>query len=462
MKRLFPETSRRKAIQPLSKWWLWVSIAVASVVAIPWLIGPSCPDKIVIATGSESGAYYAFAQQYKEELAQNGIELEIINTAGSVENRQLLRDSKVDIAFIQGGIDHVDGDETLSSLASLYLEPMWVFHRRGLSIEDLSDLKYCKIAIGSEGSGTNDLAVKLLKENQVAPEPGASANDSASQAIIRSNVTQFINLGGDEAEAALLNGDIDAMFAVVSAKSDMVKRMLSDHRVSTLNMKRADGYCTKYRYLSTVNLPEGFFDFAKNIPPQSIQLVAPSANLVARDDIHPALVPLLLDVMKTCHRDGGVFEKPGEFPNDRLVDFSMNRDAQRYFSNGAPFFYKVLPFQFAAWLDQVKLLVFPLITLLFPLVKIAPPIYRWSIRVKIFRWYKILRDIDVRLESERDEFDFEQELERLELLECELANVSVPLSYMEEFYNLKLHVAYVRDQLERKSQFKGGSIKIAA
>ena len=463
MNQLFPKSAKRKTGNPLLSWWIWVSIAIASIAVIPWLIGPSCPDKIVIATGSENGAYFAFANQYKEELAKNGIELEIVQTAGSVENHRMLNNGDIDIAFIQGGIDHDKDTGQLRSLASLYLEPLWVFHRSDVQISDLADLKNKRVAIGNQGSGTRDLAVKLMRENNVDDQTQSNNEQTTARwELTSAGRTEFVEIGGSEAQQALLNKKIDAMFAVVSAESDLVKSMIADPRVTTLDMVRADAYCTKYRYLSKVTLPEGFFDFESNIPAKPIQLVAPSANLVATKDLHPALVPLLLDMTKSCHHAGGVFEKPGDFPNENLVDFKLNRNAQRYFANGAPFFYRILPFQLAAWLDQVKLLIFPMVTLLLPLIKIAPPIYRWSIRVKIYRWYRILRDIDIRLASELEDFDFDQEIDRLELLESELANVSVPLSYMEEFYNLKLHVAHVRNQLERQSRTRIAKYSSAA
>ena len=463
MSQLFPKSAKRKTGNPLLSWWIWVSIAIASIAVIPWLIGPSCPDKIVIATGSENGAYFAFANQYKDELAKNGIELQIVQTAGSVENHQMLNNGDVDIAFIQGGIDHGQDTGHLRSLASLYLEPLWVFHRSDVKIGDLSDLKNKRVAIGNQGSGTRDLAVKLMRENNVDDQTRSYDEQATAQwDLTNAGRTEFVEIGGSEAQQALLNNKIDAMFAVVSAESDLVKCMIADPRVATLDMARADAYCTKYRYLSKAILPEGFFDFESNIPAKSIQLVAPSANLVATKDLHPALVPLLLDMTKSFHHAGGVFEKPGDFPNENLVDFKLNRNSQRYFANGAPFFYRILPFQLAAWLDQVKLLIFPMVTLLLPLIKIAPPVYRWSIRVKIYRWYRILRDIDIRLASELEEFDFDQEIDRLELLGNELANVSVPLSYMEEYYNLKLHVAHVRNQLERQSRTRFAKYSSAA
>ena len=105
-------------------------------------VGPPPPDRITIATGSRQGAYFAFAERYREILARDGVTVEVRETQGSVENIALLEspDSGVDVAFVQGGTgSYATGDE-LVSLASLYYEPMWVFYRRGMPHERVIDL----------------------------------------------------------------------------------------------------------------------------------------------------------------------------------------------------------------------------------------------------------------------------------------------------------------------------------
>jgi hypothetical protein len=104
----------------------------------------------------------------------------------------------------------------------------------------------------------------------------------------------------------------------------------------------------------------------------------------------------------------------------------------------------------AVRLDQVKLLALPLFTLLLPLLKVAPPVYRWRIRSKIYRWYRVLRKIDEKLKQAGPDTDFAPDIARLRELDDELTDVSVPLSYMEEAYNLRLHVAYLLDKLAAK------------
>ena len=68
---------------------------------VAWqFVNPAPPRTVVIATGQQDGAYFLFAERYRELLAADGIELQIRQTAGSIENIRLLEDesSAVDLA----------------------------------------------------------------------------------------------------------------------------------------------------------------------------------------------------------------------------------------------------------------------------------------------------------------------------------------------------------------------------
>jgi TRAP-type uncharacterized transport system substrate-binding protein len=421
-----------------------LTICVIAGIATPWLIGPSCPRRLAIATGSKEGAYFAFAQRYGEILARDGVTLEIRSTAGSVENRDLLTSNaeEVSLAIIQGGVAEtkLEGGQ-LESLASLYLEPVWVFYRGDALLDRLTGLRGKRIAVDRTGSGTRALALRLLEENDVATE-----------ADRRASGTTLVDWGGNRASQALQAGEIDAAFFVISPQSPIVRQLLEADGVQLLSFRRAAAYQRKYPYLSSVTLSEGMLDLKNNVPSRDIVLLAPAANLVCRSHLHDALVPLVLDAVTQVHEQGGFMEEQGAFPTLRYIEYPVNARARRYFKSGRPLFYRILPFRLAVWLDQVKLILLPLFTLLLPLLKAAPPIYRWSIRSKIYRWYRVLREVDLKVKQSDPDTDFAPDIVKLRTLDDELSEVSVPLSYMEEFYNLRLHVAYLLEKVQDRQQ----------
>ena len=72
---------------------------------------------------------------------------------------------------------------------------------------------------------------------------------------------------------------------------------------------------------------------------------------------------------------------------------------------------------------------------------------RWRTRRKIYLWYSDLREIDQRLVAGLSGPELDQELARLKDIEHQVAHVDVPLSYMEEFYHLRLHLGMLQQHL---------------
>jgi len=101
-------------------------------------------------------------------------------------------------------------------------------------------------------------------------------------------------------------------------------------------------------------------------------------------------------------------------------------------------------------LDRLKILVLPFLALLIPLFRLAPPLYKWRIRSKIYRWYATVREIDSTVQKNATPGDAESLLNRLTELEREVASVSVPLSYTGELYNLRLHIGFLQEELEKR------------
>lgn len=405
---------------------LGIFIAIIGFVIAYQFVEPSPPKTITIATGSKSGAYFKYAKRYQDILAKNGIELKILNTQGSVENIQLLKDGTVDVAFVQGGVGNAKRDADLVSLGSLYFEPLWVFVQKKSSIKRLNDLSGRKISVGSEGSGTWAVSQHLLKQNDIATE---SKN--------------ILHMSSADAAKALLGGKIQAAFFVTSPTSELIGNLLKAKSLRLLSFERAAAYTQQMRYLSAVTLSQGVVSLSRNIPSTDKTLLAPAATLATKSDLHPALQNLLIQAMGDVHSDGSIFADPGTFPSTQFVDYTLSADAERYLTDGPPFLQRYLPFWGAVLFDRLKVMLVPLLTLLIPLIKIFPPAYRWRVRSRIYQWYDILADIEQRAKSEAT-FHL---IDELTALEDEVRGLKVPLSYRDEVYNLRLHIDLIKRSL---------------
>jgi len=396
-------------------------------------VEPAPPSRVVIATGPETGAYNAFAKLYAERFADEGIELVLRPTVGSAENLRLLADpeSGVDAAFVQGGVGTPADYPDLESLGSLYYEPLWVFVRTAIPAGRLSALKGRRIAVGLPGSGTRPVALSILGANGVTAQTAT-----------------LLDISADEATDALIAGKIDAAVFITAASSTTVRRLLAAPRIRLTSFGRADAYTRLFRYLSPVVLPEGVIDLARDLPPRDIRLLAPAAALVVGPSLHPALTGLFLQVMHEMHRDGGLLEPPGAFPSDKFLTFPLAAQARRYFDSGPPLLQRYMPFWAANLADRLKIMLLPLITLLFPLFKILPPTYRWRMSSRINRMYKALQALDDHIAA--SDVTATEALVELDRIETAVMRLSIPAGYADRVYHLRMHIDLLRRRLQAR------------
>ena len=411
------------------------AVILATVVWIAYqFVEPAPPKRIVMTGGSEGGAYEGYALRYKELLAEDRIDLVLLPSAGSVENLKRLMDgsSGVTAGFVQGGIAKEGDDNELMSLASLYHEPLWVFYRGERTIDQIAQLRGRRIAIGPVGSGTRPLALQVL-----------------ALAGIDAKNTRLLDLGADDAAGALAKGGIDAAMLVADSDSPMVSRLLHDRRLKLMSFAQAEAITRHLHYLSHVVLPEGGIDFAANLPARDVHLVAPTANLVVRDDIHPALISLLMGAATEIHGGAGLLRKAGEFPSEKGVDLAMSVDAERYLRSGPPFLQRHLPFWLAVFIDRMVVMLLPVLAILIPLVRFTPTVYAWRIKSRIYRWYGKLKVLEIDMESAKTAAEAAALQERLEAIERSVSHIPTPLAFSEYLYNLRSHVELVRARLDK-------------
>ena len=412
-------------------WGLLGLIVVLGLLAAYQFVEPPPPKAVRIATGGQDGAYYAFAQKYARLLARDGITLEVVSTAGSVENLDLLKKGAVSLALVQGG-SAADADrDQLESLGGLFLEPVWVFYRKPTTIKRLSDLKGKRVAVGAAGSGTQLLAVRLLSADGITESNAMLLHESLSQTA-----------------PSLLKGKIDAAFFVASPEAPLVRKLLQDPAIELLSFERAPAYTHVFQFLTSVTLTEGVLDLERNIPSHDTKLVAVAASLVARKDLDDNLIPALLNAVTEVHQERGMLEQRGQFPSINFVDIPLNDDARRYITNGPSLLHRWFPYSTAVLLDRLKILLLPFLVLI-PLFRVAPPLYNWRIRSRIYRWYAALREIDAVIEQEANAGDAAAAMKRLKEVDKEVASVSVPLSYTGELYNLRLHIGLIEEKLAK-------------
>ena len=400
-----------------------------------WLVDPAPPRQVSLSTGQDNSAYEEFGKKYAATLARHGIKVTLQPSLGSQDNLQRLNGGKTDIAFVQSGsTEHEDAERHgLISLGSLFTEPVWLFMREDKAVTELAQLKGMKINLGPEGTGVPGLFRQLLSVN------GVEANELTVS-----------DLQNTPATVELLEGRIDGLVFSSAPEAPLIQMLLQTPGIKLFDFSQAEAYTRRLPFLTHVVLPRGIVDLGQNIPAQDYHLIAPTATLVAREDLHPALVDLFVQAAARIHGGTGWFQQQGQFPSARYTEIPVAPEALKFYKDGAPVLQRYMSFWLANFFDRMWVLVVALGALILPLSRVVPPLYVWRIRSRVYRWYGQLRTVEQALEDvppEQRAQVYAAQLKRLDQIEEMVNQISIPLSFADGLYGLRSHINFVRKRI---------------
>jgi TRAP transporter TAXI family solute receptor len=395
-----------------------------------------------LATGEQGGAYVRFGRQYAAMLAEQGLEVELVETSGGIDNFRRLRDGRVDVAFVQSGTyDRVeDPDRVVRGIAALGLEPLWVIYRSGEVVTDVAHFRGRTIAIGPAESGTDVLARVVLEVNGITDE----------------NAT-LLHLPFAEATTRLEEETVDAVFMVSAFRSALVRRLLDNQEMRLVDFRRHDAYVRIFPYLTPVELAEGVLDLEDNVPPELTALLAPSGLLACRRDTHPRVVEQFIRAAREIHASGGRISRAGRFPTLEGVDLPVHPTAEAYVRSGESLISRLVPYWAMHWVVRAQFLILPLLTLWIPFFKILPLLYRYRIGTLLKKHYAALRDVETGIERADSPSELRSAIQALETLRDDMERLSrkIPAYYQQDVYHWRLHVSMVQDEARNRLE-EGG------
>lgn len=411
-----------------------VGIIAAIVISAIWYFVHLAPPKVItISCGPEQSLYWKFATNYQGWLGSNHITLRILTSHGSQENLERVAAKAADIGFVQSGITTKDKTEHVMTLGSISYVPLMIFYRSQSNYPTLAQFKGQRLAVGEPGSGTRILATGLLATNGVN---GAN--------------TTFLDIDAAAAAKGLLSSNVDAVFLTGdSAPGQVITNLVRRPDIKLFSFAQADAYSKRIDYLNKTTIPMGAIDFAANLPNQDIYLVAPTMELLARDDLHPAMVDLLIEIARGVHSRSTLLQKKKEFPQLLELQVKVSPEAERYYKSGKSGTYKVLPFWLANVVNRILLVFIPAIVVLIPAMKLLPTLLRLKVRLKLFRWYRALMAVEKEMLSPTKTHSAADLLKRLDEIEHHVSRIKVPASFADQYYSLRGNITFVRSQLEQ-------------
>lgn len=396
------------------------------------VFSPTPPRSVKMAVNPQGSYSAELAHQYRALLAKDGIELELVPLAGAVQSLALLQDAKsgVSIAIIPSGITNEYKSPELTSLGALFYEPLWCFSKRKV-IRTYEDLAGLTISIGPEGSGAHALSEEFL----------------ARVGIVDGKSAKLYSWPAEKASAALLNGEIDAAILLDTSESPVVHELLTAKDVIVNSVARADAFVALYPFLSKLTLPAGVADMQNNRPPNDVILLATEANLVVRNDLHPAIQYRLLEAASHLHSRARLFQTASRFPAPEANDLPLSVHARQFYKTGPPFLQRHLPFWLAVLVQQFLVLLIPIVGVAYPILRFSPQIYNWMEQRRIYMLYSELARIEADMVSVLPQSNSKGLIECLDRLEHRANQLSLPQPYLPLLYALKLHISMVRQQI---------------
>jgi uncharacterized protein len=244
---------------------------------------PGGGDRLSIATGGAGGVYQVYggglADLLSDELPDSPTTAE--TTSASVDNLLLVANGDSDVAFAlaDSTIDAVEGNESFEqplnvrALATLYPNITQVVVKADSGIERLEDLRDKTVSVGSPGSGTEVIALRLLDVAGVDPD-----EDIAKR-----------GLGVGESVQAIRDGSIDAFFWSGGVPTGAVTDLATTDDIRILAL---DGYLPEMRErygeaYTEAEVEEGGYEGVPAVPtigvPNLLMVNADMSDDMARD-----------------------------------------------------------------------------------------------------------------------------------------------------------------------------------
>jgi TRAP-type uncharacterized transport system substrate-binding protein len=385
------------------------------------------PTRVSMAAGTPGSAYHDTALAYRAILARDDIDLEIIESGGSVENASRLAAGSADIALVQGGIAL---PAAIEGVAAVQLEPLWIF-ARDASASDPRSWEAHSVAAGADGSGTRLLADELAAITG-APALGRSLAEP---------------LGGAKAAEALLDGEVALALFVAPADARYLAPLLAAEGLGLVTLKHSEAVSLQLPGARLVTLPSGILDYARSRPPADVELLALETRLLAQESLHPALVNRLVHAVLEVHGGTGILPADRDYPSASIAGVAANAYAAKLLQDGFSPLEAFLPYWIVAQLNRVLLVILPALLLLLPLLRVLPALYGAILNRRVYRHYARVHEIDEELVEKGSTLGVARLRalrEEMNAIERKLLRANLPNSYRKQAYTLLHHLDYVR------------------
>ncbi|MFF7971268.1 TAXI family TRAP transporter solute-binding subunit [Streptomyces sp. NPDC007905] len=332
MSKVFPRISRPRALRSAA-----VGI-VALGLLLWWLLplGEKPPSgTIVFSTGTPRGVYQEYGERLRTELGRDmpGLEVKLLNSAGSQENVQRVASGEADFTIAAADavetyeLRHPGDGARLRGVARLYDDYVQLVVPRDSKVRSVADLRHKRVAIGLPDSGVRLIANRVLRAAGIDPRkditPLADGIDTGPDRLRRGSIDAFFWSGGLPTKG-LVELAAKSAFRFVPIDGGLVTKLHAGGEVA--------------RYYRATSIPESAYSAVQR--GSAVPTIAVSNLLMTRKDMDPRLTEWLTrTVIKS--RDGiGAHVHSAQLVDVRTAIYTdplpLQEGARRYYRSVKP------------------------------------------------------------------------------------------------------------------------------
>jgi TRAP-type uncharacterized transport system substrate-binding protein len=298
--------------------------AALAVVALASLFGIARDYAYLHATlltGTPMGNYYALGEKLAGRARRGHGTLDIVPTAGSVDNIARLVDNAKRcspmFAFVQGGTPVPTGAQ-LQILGRLpEPESLLLFGKRGRAFPTFAELRGASIGIGPEGSGTAYLMRQLFDDADIE------------------NLGVRLSTYGFAEQAKLVGeGRLDLAAVVMAEDAEFLKDSVHRYELDIAAPRELEGLINRHRWLGVGHIPAGRYDLEPPSP-SADRLVARVDTLVVTDACTPRAERVALLTLLSAELPGFLRSNPPRSA-DTIAGLTLAPEARQFFQTGEP------------------------------------------------------------------------------------------------------------------------------
>ncbi len=419
-----------------TRWWLFYGPILLIAAALLWLSLtkwlPLPPKELTIGAGVTGGGYSLLAIEYRKQLEELGVQVSIATTTQSHSGlRQINQSDEIDLAFVNGMKASQSQLNEFVALAVVEREPLWVFSRVP-TMTRLSELRGLRIGVPNYDILGDRITQMVLTQAKLSTE----------------DVT-LVPLSRAQLANTFLDGGVDAVILMGSARNDVVRSMIRGSGVQLIGFDQVGRLVSQEKTLRPFVLPQGVIEFRGDVPSRDLTMVAVDLHLLSRASMHPALQRAIFTAATRIHEIPSFLQRPGEFPSVIGMDFPVSAVTLAAARGQRPWLEELLPYWWAQLAQWILYALLPILLLTAAVLSYIPNWFEWRVQALLQNFYGELKFI----ESEIDDVASERPivmrdmLQRIDDIELRIMQMQLPVNHTNHWYTLRSHLSDARDKL---------------